>query len=164
MRRMDEPAIDMARPISGHADSGARLKRDFLLAPRHCKSRQGSCWKKSGARRGVAVADSANRRPRPISRARLRRLVSVAIGFAAARPDEREALSVLVVEEIGVDRSVEARIVQLDREVVAILGGTLGPRCAYFGVMRCTALRRLCVARDYAESVAGSVGFPWLWR
>jgi len=68
---------------------------------------------------------------------------SVAVGLAAARPDEGEALAVLVVEEIGVDRGVEARIVQLDREVVAVLGGTLGPRCAYFDVMRCTALRGL---------------------
>ena len=139
---MNEPAIDMARPIFGHADSGARpRKRDLLLlAPRHCKSCQDSRWKKSGARRGFAVADSANRMPRRVSRARHRRLVSVAIGFAAAGPDEREALAVLVVEEIGVNRSVEARIVQLDREVVAILGGTLGPRGAYFDVMRCTAL------------------------
>ena len=72
-----------------------------------------------------------NRRPRPVSRAGPRRLVSVAIRFAAAGPDERETLAVLVVEEIGVDRGVEARIVQLDREVVAILGETLEPRCAY---------------------------------
>jgi hypothetical protein len=46
---------------------------------------------------------------------------SVAVGLAAARPDEGEALAVLVVEEVGVDRRVEAGIVQLDREVVAAL-------------------------------------------
>ena len=33
-------------------------KRDLLQAPTaHCKSCQDSCWKKSGARRGVAVAE-----------------------------------------------------------------------------------------------------------
>ena len=46
---------------------------------------------------------------------------SVAVGLAAARPDEGEALAVLVVEEVSVDRRVEAGIVQLDREVVAAL-------------------------------------------
>src|SRR5579871_1714385 len=44
---------------------------------------------------------------------------SVAVGLAAARPDEGEALAVLVVEEVGVNRRVETRVVQLDREVVA---------------------------------------------
>ncbi len=38
---------------------------------------------------------------------------SVAAGLAAARPDQGEGLGVFVVEEIGVDRSVEARIVEL---------------------------------------------------
>jgi hypothetical protein len=46
---------------------------------------------------------------------------SVAVGLAAARPDEGGALAVLVVEEVGVDRRDEARVVQLDREVVAAL-------------------------------------------
>jgi hypothetical protein len=46
---------------------------------------------------------------------------SVAVGLAAAGPDEGEALAVLVVEEVGVDRGDEARVVQLDREVVAAL-------------------------------------------
>jgi hypothetical protein len=46
---------------------------------------------------------------------------SVAVGLAAAGPDEGEALAVLVVDEVGVDRGDEARVVQLDREVVAAL-------------------------------------------
>src|SRR5271170_4094129 len=52
---------------------------------------------------------------------------SVAVGLAAARPDEGEALVVLVVEEVCVNRRVEARVVQLDREVVAALVGALRP-------------------------------------
>ncbi len=54
---------------------------------------------------------------------------SVAVGLAAARPDEGEALAVFVVEEVGVDRRVEARVVQLDREVVAALARALRPGC-----------------------------------
>jgi len=38
-----------------------------------------------------------------------------------------------------VDRSREARIVQLDREVVAALTGGLLPGGAEFNVLRCTA-------------------------
>jgi hypothetical protein len=44
---------------------------------------------------------------------------SVAVGLAAAGPDEGVAVGALVVEEVGVDRSVDARIVQLDREIIA---------------------------------------------
>ena len=50
---------------------------------------------------------------------------SVAILLAAARPDEVEGLAVL--DKVGVDRSGEARIVQLDREIVAALVGALRP-------------------------------------
>jgi len=46
---------------------------------------------------------------------------SVAALLAAAGPDEREGLTVLVVEEVGLDRSSEARIVELDRQVVEAL-------------------------------------------
>lgn len=45
---------------------------------------------------------------------------SVAIGLAAARPDEVVTFPVLVVEEAGVDWSVEARIVELDREIAEV--------------------------------------------
>src|SRR3984957_7530912 len=51
----------------------------------------------------------------------------VAVLAAGARPDESVAVAVLVVEEVGVDRRVEARVVQLDREVVAALVGALRP-------------------------------------
>ena len=66
-------------------------------------------------------------RPRPVARAGLSKAGSVAVGLAAAGPDQGEGLAVLVVEEVGVDRSVEARIVQLDREIVAALVGALRP-------------------------------------
>src|SRR5216683_1833912 len=51
----------------------------------------------------------------------------VAVGFAAAGPDQGVGLGVFVVEEVGVNRSVEARIVQLDREIIAALAGALRP-------------------------------------
>src|SRR5207253_303930 len=51
---------------------------------------------------------------------------SIAVGLAAARPDEGEAF-VLVFEEVGVNRGVETRIVELDREIVAALAGGLRP-------------------------------------
>ena len=63
----------------------------------------------------------------------------VGVGLAAARPDERVALAVFVVEEVRVDRSVEARVVQLDRQVVAAFVGALGPGGADLGLMRCNA-------------------------
>src|SRR5260221_14788659 len=67
-------------------------------------------------------------RPRPVSRTGpYSRPALVAARLAAARPDEGEGLAVLVVEEIGVDRRVEAGIVELDREIVAALVGALRP-------------------------------------
>jgi hypothetical protein len=54
----------------------------------------------------------AEKRPRPVSRAGL--LISVAAGFAVARPDEDEAVFVLSVEKVGIHRCVEAGIVELD--------------------------------------------------
>src|SRR5712692_7913743 len=53
---------------------------------------------------------------------------SVAVGPAAARPDQAEGLAAFVIEEVGVDRRGEARIVELDREVIAALAGALRPR------------------------------------
>src|SRR5215831_11003657 len=53
---------------------------------------------------------------------------SVAVGPAAARPDQAEGLAAFVVEQVGVDRRGEARIVELDREVIAVLAGALRPR------------------------------------
>lgn len=40
--------------------------------------------------------------------------LSVAVATAGAGPDEAEALALLVVEEIGVDRGGEARVVELE--------------------------------------------------
>jgi len=64
---------------------------------------------------------------------------SVAVRLAAAGPDQGVGLGVYVVEEVGVDRRVEARIVQLDREIIAALVGALGPRGSDLSILRCTA-------------------------
>src|SRR6266481_2744634 len=58
---------------------------------------------------------------------RCRRYRSVAVRPAAARPDQAEGLAAFVIEEVGVDRRGEARIVELDREVIAALAGALRP-------------------------------------
>jgi hypothetical protein len=55
------------------------------------------------------------------------RVGSVPVLPTRARPDEGVAVAVLVVEQVGVNRRVERGIVQLDREVVAALGGPLRP-------------------------------------
>ena len=63
---------------------------------------------------------------------------SVAAATVGAGPDEGEGFAVFFVEKVGVDRSVEARIVQLEAQIVAALVGALGPGGADFGVMWCT--------------------------
>src|SRR5277367_1255475 len=55
------------------------------------------------------------------------RSISVAVAFGGARPDQGEALAVLVVEEVGENRRVEARIVELEREIIAAFVGALRP-------------------------------------
>src|SRR5579871_2462517 len=68
------------------------------------------------------------RKPARMLRAgRCCRCRSVAVGPAAARPDQAEGLAAFVVEQVGVDRRGEARIVELDREIIAALGGALRP-------------------------------------
>jgi len=62
-----------------------------------------------------------------------------AAAAVGAGPDEAVAFAFLVVEEVGVDWSGEARIVQLEAEIIAALVGALGPGGADLGVMRCTA-------------------------
>src|SRR5258707_4920100 len=64
---------------------------------------------------------------------RCHRCRSVAVRPAAARPDQAEGLAAFVIEEVGVDRRGEARIVELDREVVAALVRALRPRGADLG-------------------------------
>src|ERR1700730_14335544 len=51
----------------------------------------------------------------------------LAVRPAAAGPDKSVALGVLVLEEIGVDGRREARIVEVERKVVAALIGALRP-------------------------------------
>ena len=63
---------------------------------------------------------------------------SVAVAAAGAGPDEAESFAVLVVEQVGVDRGVEARVVQLETKIVAALVGALGPGGADLSVMWCT--------------------------
>src|SRR5258708_10415111 len=58
------------------------------------------------------------------------------------RPDEGVALALFVVEDVRVDRSVEARIVELDREVVALFGGAFGPGGANLGPADKSAVAR----------------------
>jgi hypothetical protein len=64
---------------------------------------------------------------------------SVAVRAAAARPDQVVGLAILGIEQVGVDRSGEARVVELDRKIVTALVGALGPGGADLGFMRCTA-------------------------
>src|SRR5258707_237761 len=81
---------------------------------------------------------------------RCRRCRSVAVRPASARPDQAEGLAAFVIEEVGVDRRGEARIVELDREVIAALAGALRPRGA-----------DLCAADKHPVAwrvVAGPVG------
>src|SRR6266851_4781258 len=75
---------------------------------------------------------------------------SVAVGPASARPDQAEGLAAFVIEEVGVDRRGEARIVELDRKVIAALAGALRPR----GTDLCAADKHPVAWRV----VAGSIG------
>ena len=63
----------------------------------------------------------------------------LAVLLAAAGPDQGVALAAFIVEEVGIDRGAEARIIQLDRDIIAPFGGTFGPTSTQLGVMRCTA-------------------------
>lgn len=58
---------------------------------------------------------------------------SVVAGAARPRPDQAEGLAALVVEEVCEDGLGEAGIVELDRKIVALLGGGLGPGGADLG-------------------------------
>lgn len=68
-------------------------------------------------------------RKAPPGRTRAGRLAGSAVVAATVRagPDKREALAAFVVEEVGVDGSGEARIVELEAEIVAALVRALGP-------------------------------------
>ena len=85
---------------------------------------------------------------------------SITIRLAAAGPDEGVALAVLVVEEVGVDRSVEARIVELDREIVAALAGALRPGGADLGATDVDPVAGSVVA---GPVVSGTMRTPLAW-
>src|SRR6516164_10688723 len=78
----------------------------------------------------------------------------VAVGLAAAGPDQGVGLGVLVVEEVGVNRSVKARIVEFDREIIASLAEALGPDGSDLGnteidpVARRVVVGALCLGDD----------------
>jgi hypothetical protein len=83
---------------------------------------------------------------------------SVAVLLAPAGPDQAEGLAAFVVEEVGGDRRVEARVVELDREVVAALAGALRPGGADLGAADEDAVARRVVAgaaglRDDADAL-----------
>ena len=69
----------------------------------------------------------------------------IGVGTALGRdPDQLQALLAFDLDQGGVDRGGEARVVQLDREVVAVLLGALLPGRTELDILRCTAKRRLC--------------------
>src|SRR5262252_1839431 len=84
------------------------------------------------ARYSTAYSSLSVRKPRPdcSGRGDVAGGRSVAVVLAAAGPDQAEGLAAFVIEEVGVDRRGEARIVELDREVIAALVGALRPRGA----------------------------------
>ncbi len=63
----------------------------------------------------------------------------LAVLLAATGPDQGVALAAFIVEEVGVDRRAEAWVIQLDRDIIAPFGGTLGPASTELSFMRCTA-------------------------
>src|SRR5262249_1724208 len=84
----------------------------------------GSLKREKGGWGGVGVPGM--RKPARIAPGgRSRRCRSVAVGPAAARPDQAEGLATFVIEKVGVDRRGEARIVELNRAVIAALARAL---------------------------------------
>ena len=80
------------------------------------------------SRRVNSPRAQTTRKPRPVvPDGAFRRSGSVPVLLATTRPDEGEGFAAFVVEEVGVDRSREAWIVELDREIVATLAGAPGP-------------------------------------
>src|SRR5258708_38869583 len=80
-----------------------------------------------------SMSERAKTPPGLLRAGRCRRCWSVTVGPAAARPDQAEGLAAFVIEEVGVDRRGEARIVQLDREGIAAFAGALRPGGADLG-------------------------------
>src|SRR5262249_15725043 len=99
-------------------EAGKRWRGPSVGAPCHGKPEGRRCPTSDSTRCAKAPPSSLG--------GAFRRSGSVAVLLAAAGPDEVEALAV-ILDEVGVDRNGEARIIQLDREVVATLAGTLRP-------------------------------------
>jgi hypothetical protein len=78
---------------------------------------------------------------------RCRRRSSVALAAIGTGPDEAAGLCSFVMDEVGVDRRAEARIVELDREVVAALGRALRPTRTYLHFLHSTAKQRAFLAQ-----------------
>jgi hypothetical protein len=130
----DDEARREAAKASGGRSSKRRVRKDVKQVRPPGTARPGAATLRWKNRWEVA----AERSPARSSRAGLAAgLALVAVRLAAARPDEGEGLAVL--DEVGVDRCREARIVKLDREIVAALVGALRPGGPDLGVMRCTA-------------------------
>jgi hypothetical protein len=116
---------------------------------------ESASWQKPGKRnRGCSSRTGRTipraKTPRSGERGVFALVGSIGVGLAAAGPDQGVGLGAFVVEEVRVDRRIEARIVELDREIIAALVGALGPRGSDFGVLRCTAKCRLCGEQNYA--------------
>jgi len=77
--------------------------------------------------------------PARIGRAGHSRRSVAAAAAVGAEPDQAVALPVLVVEKVGEDRGGEARIVELEAQIVAALAGALGPGSTDLSLMRFTA-------------------------
>ena len=100
------------------SDSGTRS-----APPQRRKRAKPSTWKTDKTESRITGLEGL---APPEDRAgRRRRLVGAAA--VGAGPDQAVALAVLVVEEVGVDRGGEARIVELEAQVIAALVGALGP-------------------------------------
>lgn len=76
--------------------------------------------------------------PRPGQPGEALRIGSVAVPTVWTRPDQAEALALLIGEEVREDRCGEARVVELEAEIVAALIGALGPGGPDLHVMLCT--------------------------
>src|SRR6516164_6772262 len=130
-----------ARCLSGHQSSGCAGPSLLVSASSSASARHSIKSPRSGSTgRGLAA-----------------RFGSVAVLLAAAGPDQGERLAVL--DEIGVDRSGEARIVELDREVVASFVGALRPGGADLGATDIDPMAGSVVARpvgigDDADALA----------
>jgi hypothetical protein len=102
-------------------------RHDFSASP-ETKIMPGTVLWRPASRSGFSsMRLSGNAKPRPEVRAGRRGgfgLVSVLP--AGAGPDDSVSVAFLVVEHVGIIRRVEGWIVQLDREVAAVLGAALG--------------------------------------